>query len=336
MAFNNPAKFKGVTAFQKDNISNTLMLGVQDFLSWGFLNVGAFQNITRAPAVSGSFSDAHARYRLRNSDDPSYEEGQVWEGFRSDWVWESGVSYDDTKPIQVSGVWVNNNFYLPNDSTYSHFVDYPNGRIIFDYGIPAGNKVEANFTHRTVGITMASEDYIQELMFNSYDIEDLNSYLISSSGTRSQLGNRRLQLPIIALEMANSPAREGYQLGGGDIVYTDILFHIFSDDEFEKNNLKDVILNQSSKSIHLINRTLMKQNKKYPLQLDRNGTPVKNAKVYTDLIKESGEGGFRWRNARFDKVTCTDMPPVNSWLHRATVRATFSIITGVDTNIADI
>ena len=80
----------------------------------------------------------------------------------------------------------------------------------------------------------------------------------------------------------------------------------------------------------------MKQNKKYPLQLDKNGTPVKNAKVYTDLIQESGEGGFRWRNTRFDKVTCTDMSPVNSWLHRSTVRATFSIITGVDTNIADI
>ena len=336
MAFNNPATFKGVTAFQKDNNTNTLLLGVQDFLSWGFLNVGGFQNITRSPAVSGSFSDSHSRYRLRNSDDPSYEEGQVWEGFRNDWVWESGVSYDDTKPIQVSGVWINNNFYLPNDSTYSHFIDYPNGRIVFDYGVPTQSKVEANFTHRTVGITLASENYVQELMFESYDMKDLNTYLMAASGERNQLGNRRLQLPIIALEVANSPARQGYQLGGGDIVYTDILFHIFSDDEFEKNNLRDVLLNQSEKSIHLINRTLMKQDKKYPLQLDRNGSPVKNAKVYTDLIKPSGEGGYRSSTARFDSLISTDMPPVNSWLHRSTVRATFSVITGVNTNIANI
>ena len=225
---------------------------------------------------------------------------------------------------------------MPNDTTYSHFVDYPNGRIVFDYGIPIGNKIEANFTHRTVGITLASEDYVQELMFNAYDMEDLNTYLMASSGARNQLGNRRLQLPIIALEMVSSPARKGYQLGGGDIVYSDMLFHIFSDNEFEKNNLKDVLLSQSEKAIHLINRSIMKQDKKYPLQLDRNGTPVKNAKVYTDLIKPSGEGGYRSSTARFDALTCTDMPPVNSWLHRSTVRATFSIITGVNTNIANI
>lgn len=336
MAFNDPATFKGVTSFQKDNLSNTLILGVQDFLSWGFLNIGGFQNITRSPAVSGSFSDSHGRYRLRNSDDPSYEDGQVWEGFRNDWVWESGVSHSDTKPISVSGVWINNNFYLSNDYTYSHFVDYPNGRIVFDYGIPTGNKVEANFTHRTIGITLASEDYVQELMYDSYDMENLNSYLIASSGTRNQLGKRRLQLPIIALEIVNSPARQGFQVGGGDIVYTEMLFHIFSDNEFEKNNLKDVILNQSGKGIHLINRGLMKENKKYPLQLDRNGSPVKNAKVYTDLIKPSGDGGFRGRTARIDKATCSDMPPVNNWLHRSTVRATFSVITDTNTNIADI
>ena len=153
MALNNADKFKGITSIQKDNLSNNLLLGVQDFLSWGLLNIGAFQNITRSPATSGSFADGHSRYRLRNSDDPSYDAGQVWEGFRNDWVWESGVSYQNTKPIQVSGVWIDNYFYEPTDSTYSHFIDYPNGRIVFDYGVPTTKRVETNFTHRTVGVS---------------------------------------------------------------------------------------------------------------------------------------------------------------------------------------
>ena len=63
-------------------------------------------------------------------------------------------------------------------------------------------KVEANFSHRTVGVTLASEKFIQELMYDSYDMKDLDSYLISSSGSRSQLGQRRLQLPVIALEVS--------------------------------------------------------------------------------------------------------------------------------------
>jgi len=336
MALNNADKFNGITSIQKDNLSNNLLLGVQDFFSWGLLNIGAFQNITRSPAASGSFPNTHNRYRLRNSDDPSYDAGQVWEGFRNDWVWESGLSYQDTKPIQVSGVWIDNYFYEQNDTTYSHFVDYPNGRIVFDYGVPTSKRVEANFTHRTVGVSLASEKYIQELMFDSFDIEDVDSYLIATSGSRNQLGERRLQLPVIALEMVQSQKRKPYQLGGGSIAYNDILFHVFADNEFEKNNIRDVILNQNEKVFYLIDRAMMKEDKKYPLQLNSLGGPVKNAKMYTDLITASGEGGYRWKQARIESATCTDMPPVNSWLHRSTIRATFSTIMGVNANLGNI
>lgn len=326
MAFNEPTKFKGVTSIQKDNVSNNLLLGVQDFMSWGFLNIGAFQNITRSPAVSGSYSDSHSRYRLRNVDDPSYDVGQVWGGYRNDWVWESGCSHGNSKPIQVSGVWIDNYFYSPSDVTYSHYIDYPNGRIIFDYGIPTAKTVEANFTHRTVGVSLASEKFIQELMYDSYDMEDLDSYLIASSGSRNRMGERRLQLPVVALELVQGGKNEGWALGGGQITYNDMLFHVFSDNEFEKNNIRDAIINQNEKIIYLINRGLMKENQKYPLQLDSLGSPVKNAKMYPDLVSPTGEGGFRWREARFDKIQCSDMEPVNSWLHRSTIRATFSII----------
>ena len=112
--------------------------------------------------------------------------------------------------------------------------------------------------------------------------------------------------------------------------------NIFADNQFEKNNIRDILLNQSEKVIYLVNRGLMKQNKKYPLQLDLNGSPVKNAKTYADLIIPSGDGGFRWKQARFEKVVCSDMEPVNSWLHRATVRATFAVIMGVDSNLGNI
>tara|TARA_R110000824_G_scaffold388762_1_gene584456 strand:+ start:2201 stop:3211 length:1011 start_codon:yes stop_codon:yes gene_type:complete len=336
MAFNNSSTFKGVTSIQKDNLSNNLLLGIQDFLSWGFLNVGGFQNITKDPAVSGSYSNSHSRARLRNSDDPGYDTGQVWEGFRNDWVWESGFKHNDTKPIQVSGIWVDGFFYGSGDNTYSHFVDYPNGRVIFDYGIPTTKKVEANFSHRTVGITLSSEKFVQELMYDSYDTEDLNSYLMSGSGTRNALGQRKIQMPFVALELSRATKSEPFQLGGGRIAYNDVLFHVFSDNEFEKNNIRDALLNQSEKVIYLINRGLMKENKKYPFQLDKNGTPVKNAKNYYDLIIPSGDGGFRGQQARLESMTCTDMEPVNSWLHRCTIRGSISVFTDTYGNLGNI
>ena len=335
MAFEDAVKFKGVTSLFKDGIGNTLLLGVQDFLSWGFLNVGGFQNITRRnPPVSGVYGDdLFYRYRLRPSDDPNYELGQVWEGFRNDWVWESGVSYDGTSPTPVSGVWVENSFYLPGDSTHSHYVDYPNGRIIFDYPIISTSVVEASFSHKTVGVCLGSERFIHELMFDSYDMESLDAYLAHASGTRTQLGERRLQLPVVALELVKAPKSSPYELGGGEIVYNDILFHVFADNEFDKNNIRDALLSQNEKVFYLPNRDLMKTSTrhnnpalKFPHQLDANGTPVTSGLMYPSLVSPTGDGGFRERKARFEGLSSTDMPPVNSWLHRSTVRATFSVI----------
>ena len=342
MAFNNPTNFKGITSLTKDSLSNNLLLGVQDFLSWGFLNIGGFQNVSKDPPVSGYIdSDLFYRYRLRRSDDPNYEIGQVWEGFRNDWVWESGFSYEGVSPINVSGVWVNGSFYGSGDASYSHYVDYPNGRIVFDYPLIDENVVETSFSHRTVGVRLASENHIQELMYNSYDMEDVNSYLIASSGIRNRLGERRVQMPVVALELVSSPARQPFQLGGGEIVYNDMLFHIFAENEFDKNNIRDVLLNQNDKVFYLINRGLMQTKPGYPFQLNSLGYPNSNVKQYPDLVAPTGtwqtinDGGFRERSARWENVTSSDMGPVNGWLHRCTVRATFSVISGAATNIGN-
>jgi hypothetical protein len=147
--------FKGITRIHRDNLSNNLLWGTMDFLQWGFLQVGGFQNITVNPAISGALGGD--RFRLRPSNDPSYESGQVWEGFRNDWVWESGFSVDSISPIRVSGVWVDGSFYGSGDATYSHYVDYPNGRVVFDTAVGTTSTVQASFTHRTVGITRPIE-----------------------------------------------------------------------------------------------------------------------------------------------------------------------------------
>ena len=80
----------------------------------------------------------------------------------------------------------------------------------------------------------------------------------------------------------------------------------------------------------------MKEGKKYPFQLDANGTPVKNSKNYADLVEPSGNGGFRWKQARIVDMQCSDMEPVNSWLHRCTVRGSLSVFTDTYGNLGNI
>lgn len=324
MALNDHTTFKGVTTINRDNLTNNILYGTIDFLKWGFLNVGGFQNITRNPAVSGALGGD--RFRLRNSDDPSYDVGQVWEGFRNDWVWESGFAHEGISPIPVSGVWVDGTFYLPDDATYSHYIDYPNGRIVFDTGVTTTKTVEASFTHRTVGITKSSEEQIQELMFDSYDIETLDAYLLAGSGTRNQLGAARLQLPVIGVEVVKALGHKPYEIGGGQWAFNNVLFHIFADNEEERNNIRDAIVNQNDKTIWIINRGTMKEDDNYPLQLDSLGSPKPSAVMYPDLVAPTGEGGFRWRKINFGNTTADDMEPIHNWLYRSTVKTTFTAV----------
>ena len=41
----------------------------------------------------------------------------------------------------------------------------------------------------------------------------------------------------------------GYQLGGGQFVNTDVLFHIVADDEYTRDKLVDVVSLQNEKTI---------------------------------------------------------------------------------------
>ena len=67
----------------------------------------------------------------------------------------------------------------------------------------------------------------------------------------------------------------------------------------------------------------MKESADYPLQLDSLGSPKPSAVMYPYLV---GEGGYAWRKVQFNNTVSTDMEPVNRWLHRATIRSTFTAI----------
>ena len=129
-----------------------------EFFDWAFLDKGGFFNIS-IPSSGHYGGDKH---NLRLVDDPRYTSGQVWEGFRSNWVWQSGLS-GDTQPLVtqnwespgVSGVFVNGGFYASGDATYGHYIDYPRGRIIFDSAISTTSAVTAEFSYKWVDVVRA-------------------------------------------------------------------------------------------------------------------------------------------------------------------------------------
>ena len=96
--------------------------------------------------------------------DSRFSSGQAWEGFRKNWIWQSGVTYspnplvgdDDSNP-GVSGVYVNDSYYSASTvGAYAHYIDHFNGRVVFDSPIPTGSKVQAEFSYKWVNVVYAN------------------------------------------------------------------------------------------------------------------------------------------------------------------------------------
>lgn len=314
--------FKNSTHIGKDDVTNNLETGTVEFLRWGFLNIGAFQNITRSPAISGVYGGNKSR--LAPVVDPNYTTGKVWQGYRSDWVWESGVGFSPApQPAQLL---VNGSSIAPTHTTLGHYIDYPRGRVVFNTTQSTSLNVAANFAHRTVSVCEANNNpAVQELMFNSYSIER-DEFLSTGSGNWNQVANDiRRQLPLVAVEVVSGKSYP-YAIGGGEVVKDDLLLYVFSDNDTDLKQITDTLRNQNDKTIWLIDRALMKTDSRFPVSVDYKGAVVSSPMTYPSLVEEVADSGFRWRTATFGEGRVQYMPVVNSWLYRSVVRFTTEVI----------
>ena len=115
---------------------------------------------------------------------------------------------------------------------------------------------------------------------------DNSHFLQDASGDWSQLAGSRFQLPAIAIEMAPRRKNTPYQLGGGQYINTDVIFHVYAEDEYTRDKLVDIISFQDDKTVYLFDTNRMTTDNRFPL--DYRGAKASGALTYPDLIKPSG------------------------------------------------
>lgn len=317
---------KGFNSVFDSTLNNDIQDGLVEYFDWALLEKGNYFNVTR-----GELSPSGQDYsRLRLSSNDNYQTGKVWEGFRKNWVWQSGVSYspspivgtNNAKP-GISGVYINDAFYPSTTSgTYSHYVDYINGRVIFNNAIPSGSKVQVEHSYKWINVTYANAvPWLNEVQVKT--LEPGNTFLQKDKGTFNIPPEARLQLPAIAIELVPSRTFKGYQLGGGQWVYTDVLFHCIAEDEYTRNKLVDIVSLQSDKNILLFDSNLINASGAFPV--DYRGTPVSGALRYPDLVDKFNGGLLRITN-----VNVQEMKMINTNLFGGVVRITTE---GIKSNI---
>jgi len=316
MALNDYTRLnKHVTQLGQSLLTSQIESNLKAYFDWGLLEAGGFFNVSMP--TSGAWGGTFDQLRL--VDDPSYTLGQVWEGKRKDWVWETGLSYP-TQPTMITGVVVNGTSYGTGDASFGHHYNYPLGRVVFDTAKTPNSVVQLEYAYRNVQVYIADQaPWWDELQYDSFRVDDPTVDDVGS-GNWQILANHRVQLPAIVIEAVPRRRFRPYQQGSvSNFVYQDVLFHILAESRWWRNQLIDAVSLEKDRTIWLFDNNMVSSGDLYPL--DHRGMVVSNPTMYPILVES-----YRYKMARFYDMVVTEMESPTSRLHRGTVRATFEIV----------
>tara|TARA_B100002019_G_scaffold275079_1_gene272627 strand:- start:744 stop:1727 length:984 start_codon:yes stop_codon:yes gene_type:complete len=325
---NRYSSLKGFDSIHDYSVNNNIQDALVEYFDWALLEKGNYFNVEKGEQ-SPNGNDMSL---LRLSSNDSFVSGQVWEGFRQNWIWQSGVSGEsmdapivgsDPNSPGISGVYINDQFEPTSGvGQYSHSIDYFNGRVIFDSAIPTGSTVQAEYSYKYINVVYANNvPWLREIQSNT--TQPTSNFYDVSTGAWDIPPETRLQLPAIAFEIVPVRRFKGYQLGGGQWVYTDVIAHCIAEDEQTRNMLVDIVSLQNDKTINMIDSDQVHEEAKYPI--NSYGSPAPSALLYPEMIENYYGGCFYIENTMVEKM---DMASPN--IFGGIVRFT---TVGIKTNI---
>ena len=76
---------KGFDSIQDYSLNNNIQDALVEYFDWALLEKGNYFNVTKGELAP----NGQDMSRLRLSSNDSFASGQVWEGFRQNWVWQA-------------------------------------------------------------------------------------------------------------------------------------------------------------------------------------------------------------------------------------------------------
>ena len=112
------SSLKGFNSIFDSTLNNDIQDGLVEYFDWALLEKGNYFNVTKTE-LAPNWED-YSKLRLSAND--HYNSGQVWEGFKKNWVWQSGISFTpaplvgeglvtDKENPGISGIYVDDTYY---------------------------------------------------------------------------------------------------------------------------------------------------------------------------------------------------------------------------------
>ena len=297
---------------QDVSLSNILLDNFISLYDWGLTDKGSYYNINIPQ--SGIFGGN--RDKLRPVKDERYNDGQVWEGYRQNWVWQTGLSVGT--PIQISGVFVDGTFRATGNVQDPYYINYPDGRVVFDNAVHTTGTVHLAFSHRSVQVVPAEGvPWFRQVQQGSFR-SDNPTFTQFGSGDWAQLGDTRVQLPCMAVDVMPPSKFHGFQLGGGQYVYQDVVFYVLAEHHWQVGNLIDIVAAQNDRTIHLFNPDSAGKSGCLPLNYRNELTSHALASGrYPDLISN-----FLYRTSFIHETRSQDITQLSPDLYMGSIRCT--------------
>jgi hypothetical protein len=248
--------------------------------------------------------------------DPAYTDGQVWQGIRKDWIWET-ITYKNNSPLTINNVFVNNT--TVNKSLFT--INYPLGRLIFNSALNINSVVKLGYSYRFVQVYRSCDsswfNIIQQSSFNT-DNADIKQ---SDNGEWLIGANNRIQLPAIVIEALPKSRSRPYEIGNNSLVMEqDVGFYVLAENKNDRNKLLDILRLQQDSVIYLFDTNKLAQDDQYPL--DYNGSLKNNALMYPDIVNQ-----YKWRKCFIKNVNLFEIDSLTPNLYQGMARATVEIIS---------
>lgn len=303
-------EFRGIDHIGKKSLSEIVSDNLISWVDWSFLCLGAFQNIS----LSGVGIYNTNKSRLRLIDDKRTTLGSVWEGFRNNWIWQSGVPVSQ-QPTRPSGVYVNSSFVPANSSgTYAHIIDYPRGRVVFNTAIPTGSIVENEYSYRNINVIDANNSpYFQRIQMDSERVDD-PQFLQTNSGAYYNVSDTRLQLPQVAIDVTSFDNSRPAEIGsGGRWKQNKIGFYVFAESDQIADRIGDIIQDQEMRTLYLYDSNVVASGNYYPLT--SSGTIASGAKTYPQMVDFPQNGGYYFNKIYIDEARTSQSQALGRDLH---------------------
>lgn len=309
-------RFKHAENISDDFLLNILETNMKMFFDWSFLCIGGWFD---ANLGDTNLYGTNSHSKLLAVSDPSYVDGQVWQSIRKEWVWETGIAFSGTAPIEISGIYINGAYSINDGSTYK--INYPEGKVVFDTAQGIASDIQLNYSYRNIQTYRASDSpWFSYLQYGTYNTSNPDITRLED-GDWSIAGNHRVQLPAIVIESVARSRSRPYELGSNDLVIEqDIEFYVLAETKNERNKILDILRLQQDLVFLLYDSNELSQNNQFPLDYDGSLKP--NPLMYPQIVN-----AYDWRKAWIKNVSLFEIESVSPEFHRGMARATIEIIS---------